>query len=53
MEIMEKIKNDEKLSNELPVSIECGWCWNDVVYVLHNKHNVYIGAQNLQQKIKE
>ena len=50
---MEKIKNEEKLSNALPVSIKYGWRSNDAVYVLHNKHNVYIGAQNLLQKKNE
>ena len=44
MKIMEKIKNEEKFFNALPVSIKCE---NDAVYVLHNDHNAYIGAQNL------
>ena len=47
MNIMEKIKNEEKFSKALPVSIKCGWRENDAVYVLHNEHNAYIGAQNL------
>ena len=47
IKIMEKIKNEEKFSHALPVSIKCGWRENDVVYVLHNERNAYIGAQNL------
>ena len=38
MKIMEKIKNEEKLSNALPISI------NYAVYVLHNEHNAYSRA---------
>ena len=53
MKIIEKIKNEEKLSNALPVMIKCGWRKNDAVYVLHNEHNAYIGAQNLWQKIED
>ena len=48
---MEKIKNEEKFSNALPVSIKCGWRRNDAVYVLHDAPNAYIWAQNLLQKI--
>ena len=50
---MEKIKNEEKSSNALPVSIKCGWRLNDAVYALHNEHIAYIGAQNLLQKIQD
>ena len=53
MKIMEKIKNEEKLSNALPVSIKCGWRENNAVYVLHNEHNVFIWTQNLLQKIED
>ena len=50
---MEKIKNEEKLFTALPVSIQCGWRWNDAVYVLHNEHNEYIRAQHPLQKIED
>ena len=53
MKIVEKIKNEEKLSNALPVSIKCRWRSNDAVYVLHNEQNGYIGAQNPLQKIED
>ena len=53
MKIMVKIKNEDKLFNALPVSIKCGWRSNDAVHVLHNEHIVYIGAQNLLQKIED
>ena len=39
MKIMEEIKNEEKFSNALPVSIKFGWRENDTVHVLHNEHN--------------
>ena len=51
MKITGKIKNEEKLSNALPVSIKCGRRQNDAVYVLHNEHNTNIGAQNLYRKL--
>ena len=44
MKIMENIKNEEKFSIALPVSIKCVWRENDAVNVLHNEHNVNIGA---------
>ena len=50
---MEKIKNEEKLCNARPVSIKCGWRWNDAVYVLHNEHKEYIRAHNLLQNIED
>ena len=50
---MDKIENEEKLSNVLPVSIKCGLRYNDAVYVLHNEHNAYIGAQNLLKNTKD
>ena len=53
MKIMEKIKNEEKLSNALSVSIKCVGRQNDAVYVLHNEHNAYIGAQNFSQKLED
>ena len=53
MKIMEKIKNEVKLSNALSVSIKCGWRWNDAVYVLHNEYNSYIAAQTLLPKIED
>ena len=46
MAILEKIKNEEKLSKALPVSIKFGWRWNDAIYGLHNEYNAYIGVQN-------
>ena len=51
---MEKIKNEEELSNALPVSIKYCRRKNDAGHVLHvhNEHNAYIGAQNLLQKMK-
>ena len=42
-----EIKNEEKLTNALPVSIKRGWRRNDAVFVLHNKYNEYIRAQIL------
>ena len=47
MKIMQKIKNEEKLTNALPVSIKREWHYNDAVYVLHNERNAYIAAQCL------
>ena len=47
MKIMEEIRNEEKFSNVLPVSIKCWWRENDAVYALHNAQNAYLGAHNL------
>ena len=51
-EQMEKIKNEEKLSNALPVSIKCEWSQNDTVYARHYEHNAYIGAKIFYRKLK-
>ena len=53
MKIMEKIKNEEKLSNALPFFTKCGRRENDAVYVLHNEYSAYIRAQNLLQKTED
>ena len=34
---MEKIKNEEKFSNALSVSIKCGWRQNGAVYIVGHK----------------
>ena len=47
MEIREKIKNEEKLSNALPVSIKCWWHLKHHIIILRDEQNAYIGAQNL------
>ena len=39
MKIIEKIKNEVKLPNALPVSMKCGWRLNDAVNALHDEHN--------------
>ena len=53
MKVMEKIKNEEKLSYALPVSIKCGWRENDVDNVQQDEDNAYIGVQTLLQEIED
>ena len=53
-EIMEKLKNLEKLSNVLPVSIKrIGNIILMSFNVLQNEHNTYIGVQTRSKKIEE
>ena len=53
MKNMEKIKNEKKFSNELPISMKCLWRYNDAVNALHDEYNAYTWAQNLLQKIED
>ena len=45
MTIIEKIKNEENLSNALPDSIKCGLCQNEAVDALQDEHNAYIATK--------
>ena len=52
MKSMEKIKNKEKCSNALPVSIKCSWRENDVVYVLYKNSMHRLGHRIFNSKLK-
>ena len=45
--IIEKIKNKEKLFHTLPVSIKCGFIYNNVVKVLKDEYNACFVVENL------
>ena len=50
MNIVEKIKIEEKIYNALPVSIKFGWRWNDANNAIQDEYCAFIGSQNLWQK---
>ena len=54
MEIMVKIKNEEKISHASPISIICDWRENDVVNVQQDNayiltiNSMFIGKRNIE-----